>query len=119
SCTVAPSRESASAPATPPIVTATNGTGQLASTVAPPMNRAPATPAAVPAREMPPEVPGSTLLPEIIDIGRPATRVPISVAHVSAADAASAPAPIASHTGDAATRDPRAAPAYTPPLANT
>jgi len=68
---------------------------------------------------MAPEVPGSTLLPEIMDIGRPATRVPISVAQVSAADAASAPAPIANHVGEAAIRDPNAAPAYTPPFANT
>src|SRR5258706_8185444 len=119
SCTVAPSRESAIAPVTPPIATATNGTGQLASMVTAPTNSAPTTAAAVPAREMPPEVPASTLLPEIMDIGQAATRVPISVAHVSAADAARAPAPIANHTCDGDIRDPSAAPANTPPLANT
>jgi hypothetical protein len=73
------------------------------------MNSAPATAAAVPGSEIPPEVPGGTLLPEMIDLGLPFMSVPISVAHVSAADAARAPAPTAYQIGDGWSTDPSAA----------
>src|SRR5439155_4328284 len=91
---MAPNRESTSAPANPPRATAANGTCHLASATPAPMNNAPASPAAVPMGVIPPEVPGGTIFPEIMDLGSPA-RIPSSVAQVSEADAASAPAPIA------------------------
>ena len=75
---VAPRSESAIAPATPPSATAVNGTGQLASAATAPMNSAPQTPAAEPTSVIPPEVPGGTLLPEIIEIGSPPSSVPTS-----------------------------------------
>jgi len=62
-------------------------------------------------------VPAGTRFPEIIETGSAAASVPTSVAQVSAADAASAPAAIAYQAGDGSNRCPSAAAAYTPPLA--
>ena len=59
------------------------------------MNIAPETAANVPIGVIPPEVPAGTRRPLRIDRGSPPYSVPISVAHVSAADAASEPAPSA------------------------
>ena len=49
--------------------------------------------AIVPISVTPPEVPGGTFLPDVIEIGSPPNSVPISVAQVSAVDAANAPIP--------------------------
>src|SRR4051812_24642836 len=118
-CTVAPSTESVSAPAIPPTATAAKATGQLASVASAAMNIAPATAARLPTTVKPPEVPGGTRFPERIDTGSRATSVPTSVAQVSAVDAAIAPAPSASQSGEGVASCPRAATANTPPFANT
>jgi hypothetical protein len=118
-CNTAPRRESASPPANPPSAAAAKGTGQWASVATAPMNTAPPAPAIVPIRVMPPDVPGGTLLAEIIETGSPPASVPTSVDQVSAADAASAPKPTAYQCGDGKRRYPSAARAYTPPFART
>ena len=83
------------------------------------MNAAPAIDAAEPASVIPPEVPAGTRFPDTIDRASPPTRVPTSVAHVSAADAASAPMPIASQIADGDTRLATAATVNSPPFAAT
>lgn len=83
------------------------------------MNAAPTTAAAEPASVMPPEVPAGRVFPEMMERASPPRRVPTSVAHVSAADAARAPSPITSQTGDAAAMLARAAAVKSPPFART
>src|SRR5207253_8755065 len=74
------------------------------------MVTAPATPPSVPRAVMPPEVPRATRRPEVRSRGGKGEKAPISVAHVSAAAAAMAPA--------AAVHAPSsAASVATPPLA--
>src|SRR3954469_3412609 len=116
---VAPRTESAKAPAIPPTATAAKGTGQVASVTSTAMNTAPASAARLPSAVRPPDVPAGTPLNERIETGPVLESVPTSVAHVSAVEAAIAPAPSASHSGDGEARCPRAATAKTPPLAST
>ena len=118
-CRVAPSRESATDPANPPSTTAVNGAGQRANAAPAAMNSAPPILASVPITLTPPEVPAGTLRPETIETGLWPVSVPISVAQVSAADAASAPIPTAYHVGVCDSMYAIAASAYTLPLART
>jgi hypothetical protein len=118
-CRVAPTMESAIAPANPPSTTAANGTGHRASAAPAAMNSAPPRLAIVPIRLTPPEVPAGTGWPETIERGLRPASVPISVAQVSAADAASAPIPTAYHARVCESMYAIAASAYTPPLART
>src|SRR5437764_14825058 len=84
--------ESAVAPATPPSAIAAKATGQWAKAATAATNSAPPNPATEPTRVIAPEVPAGTRLPDTIDSASAPKRVPSSVAQVSAADAARAPA---------------------------
>ena len=64
------------------------------------MNSAPATLAASPRALTPPDVPVGTRRHVVIMRGEDFESMPISVPQVSAADAASAPAPAASHSAE-------------------
>jgi hypothetical protein len=94
-------------------------TGHLARAAPAAMKSAPPSAASNPDIVTPPEVPAARRLPETIETGSPAARVPISVAHVSAADAASAPIPKAYHAGAGETEWANAASTKRPPLAST
>src|SRR5438270_10478476 len=111
--------ESVNAPATPPSVTAVKVTGQLAKAAAAETNSAPPIAATDPAKVTPPEVPAGTRFPDTIDTASVPTRVPISVAQVSAAHAARPPAASAYQIDEGARIKPNAAPANTPPFAST
>src|SRR3954471_3751585 len=88
----APATESTSDPTTPPTTTHGKYRGTPRSkTASPPTHIAPASDATVPAAVTPPEVPMGSGRHVRIDLGLPPNRVPISVAHVSAAEAVSAP----------------------------
>src|SRR5437879_1092828 len=114
-CSVAPSRESASMPAKPALTRVANpgATPRGASeTTSPAISVAPATPPSVPSAVIPPEVPRVTRRQDVTRRGGRGEKAPISVAQVSAAAAATAPA--------AADHDPSsAAIAATPPFAST
>src|SRR4051812_32920710 len=118
-CAVAPSSESVTAPAIPPSAMAANAVGHLANAANAEMNSAPAMAAAVPAIVTPPDVPTGTGLSERMDTGAARDSVPISVARVSAADAARAPAPTAYQAGELHARCATAARTNSPPLATT
>ena len=118
-CRVAPSRESAIAPAIPPSTTAVNGTGHRAIVAPAAMHSAPPKLAIVPTRLTPPEVPAGTGSPETIERGLRPASVPISVAQVSAAEFASAPIATAYHECVRVSMYVIAASAYTPPFART
>src|SRR5580704_1712150 len=93
---VAPNSESAVDPMTPPMnAAAATRAGHPISNAMPARNAAPAMPAAVPEAVTPPDVPGGTGRHVRIERGAAALIVPISVAHVSEVDAASAPEPMA------------------------
>jgi hypothetical protein len=80
---------------------------------------APANIAVVPAVVIPPLVPGATRRQFHAERGVPPTQVPISVAKVSAAEAASAPAATARQIGLGWMRAPAAAIENTEPLTRT
>src|SRR6266566_9800990 len=110
-CTVAPSSESNSIPRTPATTTATATLGSNRKANAA-IKAAPAIPPTVPTSVIPPSVPAGTGLPVVISRGGLREYRPISVAHVSAVAAASAPA-------NAAQLPASAASAATPPFAKT
>jgi hypothetical protein len=113
-CAVAPRSESISMPATPATATTAPSLSPCGPTiqVKPPMTAAPSTPPAVPKKVIPPLAPVATEAPVVMRRGGAEERVPISVAHVSAAAAASAPANAGQDPSSAAT-------AATPPFATT
>src|SRR5882762_2998979 len=114
-CSVAPKTESASMPATPAATSVTNPGAMPRGErpcVSPAMTAAPATPPSVSNAVMTPDVPRVTLFPEVMRRGANGEYAPISVAHVSAAAAAMAPAAPAHEPSNAASR-------ATPPLAST
>lgn len=114
---VAPSAESAKAPAMPPASTGRNAaTPASAATVA--TAAAPEHSATDPSHVTPPESPVSTGRNVRSERGRDLASVPISVPHVSAAAAANAPAKAAAN-GIAWTAAKSAQPAAIPPLATT
>ena len=90
-CSDAPRTESESAPTMPPAKTGKNarGTSRRAARAT---NSAPTISASVPWNVTPPERPVAMRSRVKIERGRPRASVPISVAHVSAAAAANAPA---------------------------
>src|SRR5262249_11310485 len=97
-CAFAPITESASAPTIPPTTAAravSRDHPMAVETAA--TNMAPASAPRLPITVTPPDVPTGTARPDRIERGTPPNRVPISVAQVSAAEAASAPAPSAIH----------------------
>src|SRR3989475_467292 len=115
-CTVAPSSESATIPATPaPAISAADpgaapwGRKASASRA---IITAPAAPPSEPKTVIPPDVPRGTCRPLVMSRGAKGEKAPISVAQVSAAAAASAPAAIGHALNSAAT-------AATPPFAST
>src|ERR671938_89793 len=81
--------------------------------------RAPAAVASKPGAETPPDVPAGTACQLVMRRGGAAARVPISVPQVSAAEAASAPAPSTDQPLQGATTEDTAARANIPPLART
>src|SRR5207237_3600671 len=113
---VAPSSESTNIPATPAPATSAADPGAVPRGVSTRANQAmttaPATPPSVPSAVIPPDVPRVTRRPEVRRRGGMGESAPISVAHVSAAAAAIAPA-AADHAPNSA------ATAATPPLAST
>jgi hypothetical protein len=105
SCIVAPSRLSIADPATPPInVAATRlvfsrGRPDRPAETTPAIVAAPNADAARPAAVTPPDAPGTTARQDAIERGVCPERDPISVAHVSAVAAATAPPNPAPNTG--------------------
>lgn len=83
------------------------------------INSAPPMAATVPAHVIPPDWPVATNLAVTIERGRDDASVPISVAHVSAVEAAIAPAPAESHRVDESKKLAAASAAKTPPFART
>src|SRR5687768_2451272 len=119
-CTVAPRRESAVVPAIPPATApATAPSGHPLIHASNATNAAPASPPALPSNVTPPDVPVGSGRPVVIDRGELSARVPISVAHVSAAAAARAPAPTTVQAADTWRSDISAAKAKRPPFART
>src|SRR6266542_2110364 len=116
---VAPRSESAIAPAVPATIITMMGVVHPASLAPTPAQAAPATAPSVPERVMPPDVPAGTFLPEIIRRGMTPLSVPISVDHVSAAEAARAPIPAICHFASGKRSEASAAATNTPPFAAT
>src|SRR5207237_7433573 len=83
--------ESTRDPAIPPVTTAIHEIPHPASIAPAAAETAPASDAMLPGSETAPDVPVGTLFPDVMSRGLAAASVPISVAQVSAAAAASAP----------------------------
>src|SRR3990170_924698 len=100
----------------PPATIAWKGVSHPVSRAKIAIKAAPPREAAEPAAEIPPEVPAGTCFPDTIERGTPPRRVPTSVPHVSAVDAASAPTAIAARSADGDKTAATAAAANTPPF---
>src|SRR5690606_643589 len=130
-CTVAPRTLSAAMPRKPPAAAPT-AKGSAAGGGAPngwpraaaaahvkPIKTAPARPAPVPGADTAPDCPGAAGRPVVMMTGGRLDKTPSSVAHVSAAAAATAPPSAAAHAGSGQSAAPSTAAAATAPLAAT